>query len=415
MSIRYTTRMSRVGRGSARSSRYQTETASQKGAAEEWPSSAWRSHGGKLQRFNYRVQSARTSTEESDDSDLIRITGSPSRPPSAEPHGFATNGHEAPEPPSRHGRGHSRLDEIPMLDGDLGLSDVSSRPENIQGTEDIGLAWRPRWRNKDMNFSRCRSVTSTQQARFQIAKKLLSYRVFIAIGPRARPSCVSWWECLVVFPISGDVNFAVRITHPLAEIKPAIAAITCGSLRRTTRTTNYDSVVTTTRTLRKSLLQEAAEVGASFDELNTPVVLTAEGELQSGSLPAVDQHALSVANMPRIRASDLDEHFAADGNEDNEDEEVERAESPTDGGSEFSDDADSMEEAEVISAGYNLHSQGSVNWESPEEGYIVPRITAKKKEYKWMSNMIDTQFKFFPTWFDLSEDEDQLGPLPEEC
>ncbi|KAF7368531.1 hypothetical protein MVEN_00176400 [Mycena venus] len=151
-----------------------------------------------------------------------------------------------------------------------------------------------------------------------------------------------------------------------------------------TRTKTYASVATTTRTSRKSLLQEAAEVGATFDEQNGPVVLAAEGELQSGSLPAVDQHAMSVANIPRILASDLDEHFALYGNQDDEDDEEKlRAESPTDGDSESSNGASSAGEADTDSAGYAPCSQGSVDWENPEGGFIVPRITAKNN-YEWL-------------------------------
>ncbi|KAK6996351.1 hypothetical protein R3P38DRAFT_3329614 [Favolaschia claudopus] len=126
-----------------------------------------------------------------------------------------------------------------------------------------------------------------------------------------------------------------------------------------TRTKTYAS--DTVRTSRKSLLQEAADIGASFDEQNDPTIFTAEG----GGLPAVDQHALSVARIPRIRASDL-----------------------------------------------AWDKICSVDWEDRQQGFVVPRITAKK-EYQWcILRKLDTEYKFFPPWFDLNED--QLGPIPDE-
>ncbi|KAJ7808641.1 hypothetical protein B0H14DRAFT_3482147 [Mycena olivaceomarginata] len=177
-----------------------------------------------------------------------------------------------------------------------------------------------------------------------------------------------------------------------------------------TRKKTYASVAETTRTPQKSILQEVAEVGASFNGQNEPAVLAAEGELQFGSLPAVDQHALRVAQGPRIHGSDLDELVATYENQDADDDEEERDESPTAGDSESGADAASSENVEDESA-YILHSQGSLDWESSENGFVVPRITAKK--YKWLvPERMDTKYKFFPTWFDLSEDEDQLGPIP---
>ncbi|KAJ7892509.1 hypothetical protein B0H14DRAFT_3684971 [Mycena olivaceomarginata] len=177
-----------------------------------------------------------------------------------------------------------------------------------------------------------------------------------------------------------------------------------------TRKKTYASVAETTRTPQKSILQEVAEVGASFNGQNEPAVLAAEGELQFGSLPAVDQHALRVAQGPRIHGSDLDELVATYENQDADDDEEERDESPTAGDSESGADAASSENVEDESA-YILHSQGSLDWESSENGFVVPRITARK--YKWLvPERMDTKYKFFPTWFDLSEDEDQLGPIP---
>ncbi|KAJ6467357.1 hypothetical protein C8R45DRAFT_1219117 [Mycena sanguinolenta] len=87
----------------------------------------------KIQRSNSRVQCARTSTEESGDSDPIHITASPSIPPSTERHLSASN-REDPHPRSHRGY---ILAETPLSDVDLGLSDIPSQPENIEGTQDI--------------------------------------------------------------------------------------------------------------------------------------------------------------------------------------------------------------------------------------------------------------------------------------
>ncbi|KAJ6467352.1 hypothetical protein C8R45DRAFT_477093 [Mycena sanguinolenta] len=93
----------------------------------------------KIQRFDSRIKNAQTSAGESGDSDLIRITASPSRPPRTDPRDFSTN--ERQDPCARSHRGYI-LDEIPLLDVDLGLSDFPSQPENIEGTQDIVLSWR---------------------------------------------------------------------------------------------------------------------------------------------------------------------------------------------------------------------------------------------------------------------------------
>ncbi|KAJ7182042.1 hypothetical protein C8R46DRAFT_1027846 [Mycena filopes] len=147
--------------------------------------------------------------------------------------------------------------------------------------------------------------------------------------------------------------------------------------------------------VRNLCAAEAAEVGVSFDELNRPVVLTAEGDLQSKSLIAVDQRALSVA-YPRTHAADLYEHLARTGNQtDHDDEGISRESSLT-----------PSDEKHIPNS--------QVDWENPGDGFIVPRNTVKNN-YKWLvSGKLDTRFKFFPTWFDLSEDDDQLGPVPEK-
>ncbi|KAJ6467335.1 hypothetical protein C8R45DRAFT_1019815 [Mycena sanguinolenta] len=65
-----------------------------------------------IQRFNPRVQSARTFAEGSPNSASVHITASPTRPLAVETHDFATSHPEVPESSSR--RGHN-LDEIPLL------------------------------------------------------------------------------------------------------------------------------------------------------------------------------------------------------------------------------------------------------------------------------------------------------------
>ncbi|KAK7025736.1 hypothetical protein R3P38DRAFT_3531541 [Favolaschia claudopus] len=152
-----------------------------------------------------------------------------------------------------------------------------------------------------------------------------------------------------------------------------------------TRTKTYASVADTVRTSRKSLLQEAADIGASFDEQNDPTIFTAEGELREGSLPAVDQHALSV-------------------DEGGEDEEI-KEELLTESDSEVGEDiATSSDESDLTR---DFRSADSIDWEEGQQGFVVPRITAKK-EYQWcIPRKLDTEYKFFP-------DEDQLGPIPDE-
>ncbi|KAJ7435398.1 hypothetical protein FB451DRAFT_1464298 [Mycena latifolia] len=160
------------------------------------------------------------------------------------------------------------------------------------------------------------------------------------------------------------------------------------------------------RTSRKSLLQGAAEAGASFDAQNEAEVLTAEGELQFGTLPAVDQYALSVAKSPRVRAYDLDEYLYSSGSQKYDEEGTATA---------GSQDSDSVAESNEQDEGLNtLCTPGKVDWNNEVDGFVVPRIVAKNN-YKWlMSEGIDIKYKNFSSWFNLSDDEDQLGPIPEE-
>ncbi|KAJ6450777.1 hypothetical protein C8R45DRAFT_1083847 [Mycena sanguinolenta] len=86
----------------------------------------------KVQRLN-----SRGSTRESDDFEPTHTAVSSTREVpllTAKPHDSATSHPEAPEPRSRRG---CILDEIPLLDVDLGFSDILLQSQNIQGTEDL--------------------------------------------------------------------------------------------------------------------------------------------------------------------------------------------------------------------------------------------------------------------------------------
>ncbi|KAJ7764171.1 hypothetical protein DFH07DRAFT_770576 [Mycena maculata] len=170
----------------------------------------------------------------------------------------------------------------------------------------------------------------------------------------------------------------------------------------TTRRDTYASVASTPRTSRKTLAEEAAEVGASFEE--APVI-TAEGELQFGSLPAVDQNALSVPSSPRMRRSDIEEYLEVFQSQNREDEQAEEVQVQM-----KNSDSDSEESFESTGA-TSLELHKAVDWNTPEGTFIVPKVTAKKV-YEW-NKPVKMEYKFFPSWFDLSDDEDQLGPIPE--
>ncbi|KAJ7080840.1 hypothetical protein C8R44DRAFT_992383 [Mycena epipterygia] len=209
-----------------------------------------------------------------------------------------------------------------------------------------------------------------------------------------------------------------------------------------TRRKTYASVAPIVRTTTKTLLVEAAEVGTSFNDTNEPAIFAAEGELPYGSAPAADQNALSVYSPPRIRRSDLEEYlewFQGRNNEEDESKDRVRAESPF---TESSDEGSSVSSpygwsagspmagsvsspsqagsvsspvAGSVSSPLMVGSAGSplkVDGDFDEGVFLWPRITAKNR-YNW-SAALNVENKFFPTWFDLSMDEDQLGPIPDE-
>lgn len=193
-----------------------------------------------------------------------------------------------------------------------------------------------------------------------------------------------------------------------------------------TRTKTYASVAPAARTSTRNLLEEAAEVGASFNDTNE-AVFAAEGELPQGSAPAADQNALSVYSPPRIRRSDLEEYLEWFQGQSNEDKD-------RDGGSSFDSPLGSSinsPQAGSVSSpaeGLSICSPRVGSASSPMDGssclpskveeddlegaFTWPKVTAKKK-HEW-SAPLDMKNRFFPTWFDLSIAEDQLGPIPEE-
>ncbi|KAJ6454846.1 hypothetical protein C8R45DRAFT_1188984 [Mycena sanguinolenta] len=156
-----------------------------------------------------------------------------------------------------------------------------------------------------------------------------------------------------------------------------------------TRTKTYASVATKPRTSRKSFLQEAAEVGVSFNERNEPAIWASEA-LQSES-DDEGENTVSMAPGPP------------------------RASSPTESGDES--DVSSNDTTDMSFDSFSLigeSSRDSVDWDATEGGFIVPHRTVKKK-YEWSAaDPLNNEFKFFPSWFDLSLEEDQLGPIPEE-
>ncbi|KAF7341457.1 hypothetical protein MVEN_01882900 [Mycena venus] len=157
-----------------------------------------------------------------------------------------------------------------------------------------------------------------------------------------------------------------------------------------TRTKEYTSVAKTSRTSRKNLLQEVAEIGVLFNKRNEPDIWASEGALPSGS-ELEGAHALSVPPGPA------------------------RASSPMESGDESDESSsDTTDTSSDSSSLFGLSSQGGVDWNATEGGFIVPRHTVKKK-YEWLaSDPLTNEYKFFPSWFDLSLEEDQLGPIPDE-
>ncbi|KAF7377312.1 hypothetical protein MSAN_00151700 [Mycena sanguinolenta] len=128
-----------------------------------------------------------------------------------------------------------------------------------------------------------------------------------------------------------------------------------------TRTKTYASVATKPRTSRKSFLQEAAEVGVSFNEKNKPDIWASE-TLQSGSDDEGENAVGMMAPGPP------------------------RASSPTESGDES--DVSSSDMTNTSYDSFSLigeSSRDSVEWDATEGGFIVPHRTVKKK-YEWSAD-----------------------------
>ncbi|KAK7014673.1 hypothetical protein R3P38DRAFT_2719819, partial [Favolaschia claudopus] len=172
-----------------------------------------------------------------------------------------------------------------------------------------------------------------------------------------------------------------------------------------TRRKAYSPVEFGVRSSRKTLAVEAAEVGESFHDVNGTLELVAEGELKPGSLPPVDQSALRTPSSPPVWRAGLEEHidyFLG------HDEDVKSESASYGGDSEIKSDNESD-----YSGVLTPNLDNAVDWDDAEGAFIVPRVTARKQVYDWNRPM-KIEHKFFPSWFDLSQSEDQLGPLPNE-
>lgn len=183
-----------------------------------------------------------------------------------------------------------------------------------------------------------------------------------------------------------------------------------------TRKKTYTSVAKLDRTPRKTLFDEAAELGVSFGsngEFDDTSVLTGEGQLKTGKAPPVDQNALRAENPPGLRTSELDtarvlglgglrmEQLV-------EDKPVSHVnEMKAEGLSRSSPWGSS-------SCSPSDKSRGSpqIGTECKAVGFVIPRKTVKPAEKSSIRLAVDS--KFFPTWFDLSLEDDQLGPIPKD-
>ncbi|KAJ7728047.1 hypothetical protein B0H16DRAFT_1470638 [Mycena metata] len=137
------------------------------------------------------------------------------------------------------------------------------------------------------------------------------------------------------------------------------------------------------------ILEATGEFISYGNQTGEKEVYTGEGRLTFGSIPPVDQDTLSSYSPPRLSRADLD--WA------------------------LSSGRGSMGKAESTDGVNNETESESSSPESSEEArwkFTLPRVTARPVPAP--SNPLKLEPEFFPTWFDLSEDEDQLGPFPEE-
>ncbi|KAJ7917821.1 hypothetical protein B0H13DRAFT_1869990 [Mycena leptocephala] len=164
-----------------------------------------------------------------------------------------------------------------------------------------------------------------------------------------------------------------------------------------------------------TLLEEVVAVGENLGpaEGESTEIYTGEGQLTVGSISPVDQDALSSYFPHRLARVELDWALRLDRE---------------DAGSNDEQDGVNHEALSTVIAGLSRcsptgwsngspgnESEGSSQKggsDSEEKAFVIPCITAKSTVQPRFSFKIDPNF--FPTWVDLSEDEGQVGPIPEE-
>ncbi|KAK6974557.1 hypothetical protein R3P38DRAFT_2668285, partial [Favolaschia claudopus] len=130
-------------------------------------------------------------------------------------------------------------------------------------------------------------------------------------------------------------------------------------------------------------LELSGTSGAANDSAAS--ILAASGELQPGSLPGVDQNALTTHSSPRIRRSELEEYLEDFHNRIGDE-------------SSLSELSESESEAEEIFAPAVVQTK---EWTVVgNKADFAAEGGKKAKEYVPLNNM-NTDNKFFPTWFDL--------------
>ncbi|KAJ7926661.1 hypothetical protein B0H13DRAFT_2313383 [Mycena leptocephala] len=182
-----------------------------------------------------------------------------------------------------------------------------------------------------------------------------------------------------------------------------------------TRRKTYESAVALTGPSASTLLEEVEVVGDSLGPAEGENIYTGEGQLAFGSISPVDQDAMASYSPHRLIRVELDWALGLD--RDN----VKSADGQDGLGVKRGPSL-------MVIAGLSRGSPEGWSNGSPETGsdsssqegdsdseggvFILPRVTAKPVVQPRFPFKIDTNF--FPTWFDLTEDEDQLGTIPEE-
>ncbi|KAF7328230.1 hypothetical protein MVEN_02562800 [Mycena venus] len=175
----------------------------------------------------------------------------------------------------------------------------------------------------------------------------------------------------------------------------------------TTRRKTYQSAEHPQGPSTSTLFEEVAAVGESLGpaEGENTEIFTGDGQLVFGSISPVDQDALLSYSPHRLTRVELDWALGLE-----------------------QDDVESKDEQDGVKRGPSTTVIAGLSKGSPEIGsgsssqemnsaledkeFIVPRVAAKP----WSQSKFPFKIEpnFFPTWFDLSEDEDQLGPIPED-